>query len=1201
MKQTSAKIKSTLALALLIVVSANLACSTREVPVTVHEGPVVGDEIEVAPTGPSADLEALESVSPKALLSEIEVLRFKRASGPAGARGASATETSVKTLEKLEPFILNRNYLENPRLTTLPMMRTALTAFTSSLILLVESDRTQALSWIEKTRLAIESGCDGEMKGCTNIGFFRGGSDSAKIMQISAESLNPKIELLTEAILDARKSDQSKVEGKIEGLTSERDGLIRLYYRRLSLSFVLRNQITDPDFEFMYLTRAADFTAALARAENPSRERALLTRHSEIFELILNNFNPDLSKPEFKSRFEDFVNAFAPWNYSREVENPFGAAATRMLSLAAKSFLYDEKTGKISKSLAESIRASQEIGHEEKNEKDKKSVDDTIDPFSLSFAKVTATLKSENPEIWKNLVLSDSMPRDEYFFIIDRIYGGHWSPDDASEIWRGSKRDSKALVRAAEQYIKVQIAGQIVRTNKYMSSIYSNKEWSSVTLFQNAIEKSYPIENQWNQMLGRINRIHVFLDRNLKAANEVYDTDEYKNINEMLTSVRRNIKYLSVYPNMMLMTYFMAEVKFKIPVRTFFGSYDIDAATIISWFFDGRLAPLFNFGNDGQALPRVEILYAFLFALKTNTFEAFSSVDAGAKPLDVPRFFEVVIGKYLDADRLDLENSLEYVRKSIRQSNNMTTFLNVCRQDRDLIAKGIKPGQQGATLALEFHQLQHAVYVGTNSGYGSDAWSFHGSNFPEKVKNVNRELRRKLDFVGTMVNLLEKHLETSGADDAKIKATIGTIRGYLDGVKRLHTEYLTEITRWNKTLSGCLDQAIAIEIDRQNDLLELEIEHLRTVWKKMTALRTAGNGSAQAEANSFVASTLGLSDLPKNLNYQPISNISADEYVYGELDVMLRVRQNLKTVAPNVRVLMPSDLIDTVYWKDRRQVVIAYNSSEDQFVREALRNFNGTLSAYAKWINSTSDPAPFKNRLALVTELYKLGTTEVYDTTALSCQGKPSITDCPTIPYKMTAKMVVDEAANIVSILSMTENGGKLKRDSKYLRLVGANNRWMTDSLMKFTLDENGEPVTLFEQLYESYFEDESALTEAREFNLTERSVGRFLFSPEDDYKVILRSGFYPLVNNYFNSVKELELAVLDREKADAKSGKILEYGFEFREDHLRSAKIDLIAGVPVYLSRQKIDDFAARRTLFDRETAGAFKATASPTRDRRE
>lgn len=1182
---------------LLLTVQVAIACSTREVPVTVHEGPVVGDEIEVAPAGPSADAQALEKVAPSSLLAEIEVLRSKRSAN--SVTKASASQTSLATLQTLEPFVLNRNYLENPRITHTPMMRTALQAFSSSLVLLADDDRDQALPWIEKTRLAIESGCDGEMKGCTNIAFFRGGSDSAKIMQISADSLNAKIDSLSKEISEARKASKTNSD-KVEELVIQRDGLIRLYYRRLSLSFVLRNQITDPQFEFMYLTRASDYAAAFARSENPSRERALLTRHSEIFELILNHFNPDLSEPGFKSRFEDFVNAFAPWNYSRQTENPFGSAATRMLSLAAKSFLYDEKTGKISKSLAESIRASQEDEKETTASASKKDDASFGDPFSSSFAETTATLKSENPKIWKNLVLSDSMPRDEYFFIIDRIYGGHWTPDDASEIWRGSKRDSTALLRAAEQYIKVQIAGQIVRTNRYMSSIYSNKEWSSVTLFQNAIEKSYPIENQWNQMLSRIERVQLFLDRNLKASNEVFNTEEYKNMNEMLTSVRRNIKYLSVYPNMMLMTYFMAEVKFKIPVRTFFGSYEIDAATIISWFFDGRLSPLFNFGNDGQSLKRVEILYAFLFALKTDTFDAFSTVDSSAKRLDVPRFFEVVVGKYLDADRIALEQSLEDVRKSIRQSNNMTTFLQVCRQDRDLIAKGVKPGQEGATLTLEFHTMTNAVYVGTNVGYGADAWSFHGSRLSEKVKTVNSDLRRKLDFVATMVSLLEKHLETSGTKADEVKATTDKIKGYVSGVKRLQTEYLTEVTRWNKTLSSCLDQALEIEIDRQNDLLELEIQHLRAVWKRMTALRSANNATAVAEANSFVKASLGTSDLGKNLSYEPISNVSMSEYVYAELDVMLRMRQNLKTVAPNVRVLMPSDLMDTNYWKDRRQVVISYNSSEDEFVREGVRNFNGSLSAYAKWINSASDPAPFINRLALFTELYKLGTTEVYDTAAQSCQGKPNITECPLIPYTMTPKMVVDETARVLSLLSLTEDGGKLKRDAEYLRLVGATSRWMVDRLKKFTLDDNGEPVTLFEHIYQALSEDETALDEAREFNLTDRSVGRFLFSPEEDYKVILRRGFHPLVNNHFGRVKALEVAVLEREKSDQKSGKILEYSYEFREGDVLSAKIDHIGGVPVYLSRQKIDDFTTRRILFDRETDNAFKQTEKSPGERR-
>ncbi len=1134
---------------------AMLACSKREVPVTVHEQAVIGDEVVVAPLGPAVDMSALRKINP----SNVDF-------------NSKTVSDKTGTLTKLSTFVLNRAYLDDPRVINTKEMRDALTVFNSTLTALATTHPELAAPWIEKARIAIESGCDGQMLGCTNLRFFRNDGDSAKIMELSARSLDSAI---------GKELDLKK-----------RDALVRLYYRRLAVSFDLRNQIADPQFEFLYLARAADYADAFGRSENKSRERELLTRHTEVFELILKRFNPDLTDPEFRTRFEAFVNAFSPWNYSRRIDNPFGQAATRMLSLAAKSFLYDGKTGNLATSLTDAIKKSQQPLLS--SDDDVTSLkQDPLDSLDDSFTTISTALRGQEQGILKNLVLTDSIPQDEYFFMIDRVFGDHLTPDDASEIWRGSRRDSGKLLKAAEHYIKIQIAGQIVRTNRYMSSIYSNKEWSSATLFQKAVEKSFPISTQWSQMLSRIDRIQLFLDRNLKASDECFSSKEFRNVNQMLTSVRRNIKYLSVYPNMMLMAYFMAEVKFKLPIDTAFGRYEINAATIIEWFFDGRLAPLFKFGNDGESLKRIETLYAFLFALKTETFKAFAVSET--TKLDIPRFFEVVIGKYLDSDRIELEQALEGIRKSMRQSNAMTTFLQVCRQDRDILSQGHKLGSTGATLPIEFGQLSHGVYVGSQSsgGYGADAWGFYNGQVVTRVKLVNEQLRRKLDFVAIMTGLLEKHLEKSGVDKASRDATKDEIEGFLANVRRLQMEYLTEVTRWNKTLSTCLDQAITGEISRQNDLVELEMQHLKKVWSLMNAARAKSAGLA--EASNYLNSTLGLNELSATANYKTISQITADEYVYAELDVLLRMRQHLKSVAPNVRVLMPSDLTDTSYWRERKQVTITYNESEDMFVREGLRNFNDSYSAFVKWMNTTSDPEVFANRIKLNVELYKLGTFQIFDTSAQSCQGKPNITDCPVRSYTMDARDVVNEAAGAVSILSMTDKGGRPKRDTKFVDLVGATSRWQKDKLKNFMLDENGDPWTLFEMLFKSLTEDESALIEAREFNRTENSVGHFLFQPEEDFKQILGRGFAPLVNGFFDRVKKIEEAIKDREASDAKANSKIEYTYEIREGELQSAKIDILQGSPVYISRQKLDDFSTRRMLFDRETGNAFTVGGRP------
>src|SRR4029078_8365668 len=124
-----------------------------------------------------------------------------------------------------------------------------------------------------------------------------------------------------------------------------------------------------------------------------------------------------------------------------------------------------------------------------------------------------------------------------------------------------------------------------------------------------------------------------------------------------------------------------------------------------------------------------ECVAACLCRVQTETFKSFS--------VEVPRFFEVVIGKFLDADRIELEDSLEGIRKGMRQSAAMSTFLEVCRQDRDLINKGIKPGTKGNTLAIEFGNMALGLYTGTAKGYGADAMGFYRGQIIKKVKNVN--------------------------------------------------------------------------------------------------------------------------------------------------------------------------------------------------------------------------------------------------------------------------------------------------------------------------------------------------------------------------------------------------------------------------------------------------------------------------------
>jgi hypothetical protein len=1141
-----------------------IACTKREVKVTQHDGPVAGDEIVQAPVTETADEKKLRTLWDQPVLS--------RQSGKAAAVGSDP----VKNLQQLEPFILNAAYVENPRLANTRVMRAALQAFNADLLSLHARSPEKAAPWLERARLMIESGCDGELRGCTNLGFFRGDAGSARILELATSPVDQEIRSLREALKKGH--DTVKMKRLNE--------LVRVYYRRLSLAFEMRNRVADPNFEFSYLAHAREYATALSEAPESSRERQLLKRHTEIFEIILNRFNPDLSNPEMRARFSEFIDAFSPWTYSRRAANPFGQASTRLLSLAASGFLYDGTgvTSSINSSLTRAIQESQKLT----DSQSEKGLDS-------SFATLVSYIKSQSPGIWRNLKLRDDFQRDEYFFMVDRLFGDHLTVDDVTGIWQGSRRDSRRILETAEAYIKVQIAAQIIRTNKYMSEIYSKKEWSSATLFSKAIELAYPISTQWNQLLSRVDRVQLFLDRNLKRADGAVgdDVNHFLEIERGLSSLRRNIKYLSVYPNMMLMAFFLAEVNFKLTVYTFFGAFEIDSAMIISWFFNGKIRPLFNFGNDGESLTRLETLYAFLFALDTETFKAFQANEA--QKLDTQAFFRVVIGKFLDGNRQNLQQSLDRLRSRMQQSTSLSTFMQAC-QSRD-----------ANPVALDFRQINNVVYMGSNTGFGEDAYKFHDSSIVDNVREIRSDLGPKLQFVEMMIDTLRTQQLRSGESQVNVDAEVARIRSSLEDIERLQAEFLTETLRHHVQLSSCIDRATRIENERQAQLIFDEKKHLEDVWTAMNEARALNEG-AQAQrlsvANEALKQTLALQTFDTGADYRPLSSINTDVYVYAELDVLLRLRARIENRLAEwkTRVIMPSDITDTEAWRNRRQTVIPFRASKEEFVREGLKNWNGAYSGFIRWLASTSEIGHLRSRVALSAEFYKLGKMKLFKINDPSCADKP-MTDCPLIDFRISAETLARGPLEIARNLSMIDETGSPTRDAQALALTGAKSRYDRDKLKEFFLDKNLDQQSLLEWTYSLLTNDDIAVDQGRQFATLARSAGHFLFAPGREIEDLVADRISRVVRSHFDQITEFEAAIAKQELEDARQRRVVRLAFEARDDGrgyneisnstVRRDGID----APVYLARQKIEDFATRRALYNRETNGLLlerKASAA-------
>lgn len=1165
-------LKRNLSFGLILLGSAALvACSPEEVKRSPHEKSVPAESVVRAPDLGAADSQKFNKVDVEAMAARLKT---------------NSTESLTSVLDGLTEYILNASYVESTTYANDPKMREMLGQWNQAHLELLKSQPNleREKKYLERYEQVVFSGCDSDLKGCMNGRFFRQDPGSARLVEEMARRMETSIAAAKETSEQERKT---------------KDALVLKYYRYLKMSFSFRNKIADSDFEFLYLNRAADLSAAYQRMPSTGKLHEDMQQHSEIFETLLNRFSPSAKDQASREKFRAFVERFAPWGFSRTEPNPFGNGATRMLSLAAESFLYEgeKRNGKLSASLSSAISKSQ-----------------SEDP--QSYSQVVRNLTSRYPGLLERLGVRDDVSRDEYFYLIDRVFNEHLNLDDASQIWKGSNQKSEILLKAARTYVKIKVAEMVVHTNEAMSSIYAQRDdYQSDTLFTTALEKSHPLRTDWNQLLSRIELVRLFINRHLKGADFRLDSDEFKQIDKELTTLTSNIKYLSVYPNMMFMAFFLAEGKGTFPVQTHFGPVDIEAPKMIQRYFNGELDPFFEFGNDATKIDRLETLYAFYFTLKMGTFRSFQLKKQSQ--LSEEKFFEVVLGKYLEENRSMLVSALETLRTQFNSSLDYKPFLETCRIDRGLLARNQVPGSEGPTFTLKFMDLPLVTYMGSRDvGYGKDAFGFFSSksSLRNNLQEIRTNLGSKLVFLQAMFRIMDSHLASQGATPAEREALAKKVRASLNEVENLKAQFLTEVTKRYKEVSSCLAQTTVIERDRQVRLIKAEEEHLRQVHRRLQALKNMDAGSAAAEIqklNADLDASLALQTAGLPSDVKRVGSIAAGEYIYAEFDVLMRVRANLQKLAPSVSIPMPPGFKDTPLWKwPKTPATLSAELSEEDFVKRGLSFFNGTESAYIRWFTSTESIDAYRTRLKMLTELYKMGTIQMFSS-GDQCPGGVSKDGPCMVRGAISANRLVNDLLEIVGLLSLSKNGVETEY-AKYVRMTGLASPFLRREITDFLLDKEGNAMTLAESVYADLTKDEplpqdknrpqggvkdksesadepAPIKEARQYYRTDRNQGVFLFTPDKSMDTILRGQYRPLLVNYVKRVKDFEAALLAREASDAKNHAVAEFGYEITEGKINSIKPD--ASSPVYLSRQRMGEFQTKMDLFEKETIGKFRA----------
>lgn len=889
----------------------------------------------------------------------------------------------------LSKIVLNKRFIENPQYRTSRMSQMIQIFNRAFLKLLEAKDQSEGFKAIKAAHYAtLFSGCSGDLRrDCINDGVFSDDGYHTRIMTRLAQELDAELDALI---------DQAGAPGKCVEENAQCRRLLEERYRRLAMGLRKRNRNYDGDFAFAYLkhARALAFLIAYDRThEAPGDDTDLSTSylaemHSSIFKTLISHYQPqNINDPEFKK----FVENFNPWGYSSKRADIFQHGARIMFEFGTKCCLYEEGTNrtKISQAVKDAIAESQK----------------EADSFGPTFQEMIKSIKTKFPDnrIFKNLGMLGILPQlenvnssfyNEYFLVVDRLFRSHLNTSEIEMILNNAptERTQAELPKMITTYLKVYLIHMVVETNVYMAQIYNSSAISSDKVFEEATTRSRELTSRWHTIQSQIDLLDRAMGSYFKGRNLESRSPEYQEANRLIKSVNRNIHYLSVYPNMIVMTYFLSKMKGSLTIYTWFGPITINADIILDAFFDGGMeSPWFRFGKDPEPLDRHMLLYGFEYMLSTDALGEFSAKEGAAQGEDERyKFFDLIFSKYLDDNIHDLRKQVNEYDRSFFGSTLYSSMNALCDYEE---------GKTATAPAVQLNLLDISRY--TYGGVGSNGVNSLLQKFNKEPGDAFRVLRAQIDSRLTYMRALIDIVENDLIGREKIKKAgephPETAKAYamikeMDGLKA----YIAKSFQLrHKRYLDCSLRLQEIERRRMNRLYEEERAHLGQIFDLIKPLvRITDDAARDAKIKEINANYFR-----KEGSGYRFDSINGLAYRMSKYDMLKRMQKRIESDIFRVPTEAERRLYagqDAAYYKPRSVTVIEADGIErdpmvaaqtnnpvylngdsaadrEAFIKEGMAALNGKMSSFIEWQAQRNADNALMHYITTLIEFYMLG------------------------------------------------------------------------------------------------------------------------------------------------------------------------------------------------------------------------------------
>lgn len=1071
----------------------------------------------------------------------------------------------------LSRFVLNSKFIEAPKYQN-QRMAEMIGLFNRAMISLLQSKNSdqRLQNMKQKFEATVFSGCSRDLKSdCLNVDMFSSDPHSAQLLLQIVIELDVRL-----AVLERSYPISEQCVQQSDDCRDMVEGRYRLLVMALRLD---RNRLVNEDLSFAYMRHARLFAHLMDWWKNhPEQTNSSLSMsyinetHGKIFDVMINAYQPkDINDPEFRK----FVSNFNPWLYSNHDNNIFRNGARVMFELAAKCCLYEDaaKT-KLSEEVVEATKAMQE----------------QRDEFNFSFLKaVQAAQSSDGKSVLDRMGMStvsatllniESDFYDEYFYIVDRLFRQHIDTAEALMLMRNvnPKRAEERFAKVIETYARVVLLDMIRQTNEYMAGIYNSPDIGSDQVFQQAVLSSRTITEKWHGVQKNLDFLNKFAGSYFKALNK--RNLSYEQLDKIIQAVNRNIHFVSVYPNMIVMNYYLTKMKGKVVVPTWWGTpLEISADTILDDFFGGFLkSTWFRFGVAEEPLDREKILYAFYYALSTQTLETFVAKDESTKTQETDRskFINVILPKYLeDVDR-DLTKNLESYRVSYENNANYSLVKKVC--DYEMGVSQISP-----RLEMNLSDLDYYTYTGARDVGIVNVLSTLLNGPSSIFDHVRGPMNDKITYVEAMLSMIENDLlarrkiDKQGDSHPDLDKTRNMIRSMQVKVKQFVSQYNSQ----REKVFDCLMRLQTVERGRQNVLYDEERKHLAWVYDTMAELKDITNSAQLNERVNKINA-----DKFKEFRFDRLEGKS---YRMSKYDLYLRMK---KRIEGNLDNLMPSEL------KKSRQVVVLiasgversdmvereinvsvpWNDNKEEFIRQGMLALSSSSpSSFIHWRSQIAQDFSVENYLSTLIKMY-------------FAVDESKITSLDLLDvFLVSLKRVMMDETEFKNAVDFGIDG---LRDYAYFEnlLIEKNSQNSLPLLYKLFNDIYSQAKVDVKVTFatDSRVEYNSALNMANTLN----NMLTLIFEPDSSLKENLVKLYGERINNHLNKTRTL-LGELNNESTKALVGQAMAPYFAY--------PILTNSGQPIYWGKigstafadeQTVQNLKVREDQFIRDTGDIYK-----------